>query len=122
MALVAATHQTNRYTNLSEKPKIYKSTPKFCGTTLTLGGVGRLPRVLHLEPKARAAARQESVRARPNPWRQPRCNTRAREDGGREISPWLQPASGRPRGGWGASAAAARGGKGNGAVGAREIM
>jgi len=67
----------------SEKQQMYKSRRKSSAVELTLGGVGRLPRVLHLEPKASAAARQESVRARPNPWQQPRCcNTRAREDGG----------------------------------------
>jgi hypothetical protein len=37
---------------------------------LTLGGVGRLRRIFHLEQETRAAAREEFVRARPNPWMQ----------------------------------------------------
>ena len=61
------------------KPQMYETRRKPSAAELTLGGVGRLPRVLHLEPKASAAARQESVRARPNPWRQQRRNTSARE-------------------------------------------
>ena len=96
------------------KPQMYETRRKPSAAELTLGGVGRLPRVLHLEPKASAAARQESVRARPNPWQQPRCcNTRAREDGGGGSHHGCdqRAEASRRRD---ASAAAARGGQGSG--------
>ena len=78
---------------------MHKWTWKSSVKKLTLGGVGRLPRVFHLEPETRAVARQQFVRARPNPWLQrseDATSARVRE---REISPWLQPASWGPRGG-----------------------
>jgi hypothetical protein len=66
---------------------------------LTLGGVGRLHRIFHLEPQTRAAARQELVRARPNPWLQRSEDATSARVRTREISPWLRPARGRSRGG-----------------------
>jgi hypothetical protein len=67
---------------------------------LTLGGVGWLRRIFHLEPETRRVARQEFARATPNPWLQGSEDATGERVRGREISPWLQPASwGGPQGG-----------------------
>ena len=106
----------------SEKQQMYKSRRKSSAVELTLGGVGRLPRVLHLEPKASAAARQESVRARPNPWRQQRRNTSAREKMGEGDLTMAATSERKPRGG-GMRLRRRRGvGKEAAAAGANEIM
>jgi hypothetical protein len=85
MALAAATRHRESQSN-QIKPRMYKSRRKSSAAELTLGGVGRLPRVLHLEPKAGAAAWQESVRAKPNPWLQPGCNTREEKMGEGDLT------------------------------------
>jgi hypothetical protein len=77
---------------------------------LTLGGVGRLRRIFHLEPQTRAAARQELVRARPNPWLQRSEDATSARVRTREISPWLRPARGEvSRRSWDTLAMATRG-------------
>jgi hypothetical protein len=113
---------SQRNTMESEKQQMYKSRREVCAADLTLGGVGRLPRVLHLEPEASAAARQESVRERPNPWRQGRRNTRARDKTGEGDLTMVATGERKPRG-VGRRLRRRQGvGKKAAAAGAREIM
>ena len=93
MALAAAMH--HREHDRIRKAAEYKSTRKSSASDLTLGGVVRLPRVLHLEPKASKRRRKAGVSegeaksmaaTRMQHARERRCR--------RGISPWLRPASG----------------------------
>ena len=59
MALAAAMH--HREHDRIRKAAEYKSTRKSSASDLTLGGVVRLPRVLHLEPKASKRRRKAGV-------------------------------------------------------------
>ena len=59
MALAAAMH--HREHDSIRKAAEYKSTRKSSAADLTLGGVVRLPRVLHLEPKASKRRRKAGV-------------------------------------------------------------
>ena len=60
MALAAATHHRESQWN-QIKPQMYKSRRKSSAAELTLGGVGRLRRVLHLETKASKRRRKAGV-------------------------------------------------------------
>ena len=94
MALAAAMH--HREHDRIRKAAEYKSTRKSSAAAeLTLGGVGRLRRVLHLETKASKRRRKAGVSkgevksmaaTRMQHARERRCR--------RGISPWLRPAQG----------------------------